>query len=780
MKHLTSTITVGLLAASLVSVMALTAQAVTVPVTVKNPSFEIPDLAQGAYTMASDPDPVPGWTLENLDPVGEYQVGIVEMNDPLDHGAADGDNALYINTADAVSQTLAAKAIPGDQYILTVSLSRRRDFAPNPYLIELQVGGVTVASDSNSVTLPGPPPAWVDSATVTYTAQAADYGKPLGIRISVPSHDGVQTIFDNVRLQRVVNSRVWTYQGTSGLAISPSHAGMLQDRNRIRIYDMVVDNDGNLFFTSGYNGINDGEASYPHGVTIMKPLVAQPQGPSDWTKIDVNLSTAGANVPGGIVKMVVAGDGEVYALQSWQEINWNYDDGLDSRLIRIGDNGQVTVAVNFGTSGRWENALESPKGIAVGSDGHIYYTRAGWDGYWKYHYFWRYNVNTGLPEESPVSANQGWSETHRMVDLEYVEDGWFAVIGGSSDGNNRFASAIGWGLFRRMATGAEFNPGWGVSHNLKTSYDPVRNKLWLATRGNFGNNDFTNILFRWNGDPSNVGLFSGSNDPVGGVSQSICPLTGQGNDRPDAWHANMNDPGTPTPPPYHNNGGPYWPAAFKVNPASGACWMSWAAATSYTWNGTYGEVGPIYTMQPNECGLSGNENDPQDFHPTGGTHPSQTLALAFAGGYIYALTVDLATGEFNLFSAQNPDAIPGACCLPGRGIQCDDDMTASDCGQAFGYWHGPYTTCENVDCAYSVCHDPFADADGDLDVDQDDFGVLQACITGQSGGPPAGYPPRNCSCFDANGNGDVAGTDIGEFENCASGPGVESSAACDD
>lgn len=72
----------------------------------------------------------------------------------------------------------------------------------------------------------------------------------------------------------------------------------------------------------------------------------------------------------------------------------------------------------------------------------------------------------------------------------------------------------------------------------------------------------------------------------------------------------------------------------------------------------------------------------------------------------------------------------------------------------------------------AVCNVPFADADGDQDVDQDDFGVFQACYTG-----PGGGVPDNCACFNrpegrSGCDDDVDGDDLSAFVDCVTGPGV--------
>ena len=82
------------------------------------------------------------------------------------------------------------------------------------------------------------------------------------------------------------------------------------------------------------------------------------------------------------------------------------------------------------------------------------------------------------------------------------------------------------------------------------------------------------------------------------------------------------------------------------------------------------------------------------------------------------------------------------------------------------------------------CNEPFADTDGDGDVDHDDFGVLQLCITGTGGTIPS--VPEYCVCFDRPegeppaADGDIDQTDIAGFEACASGPDVPADPACED
>jgi PKD repeat protein len=77
-----------------------------------------------------------------------------------------------------------------------------------------------------------------------------------------------------------------------------------------------------------------------------------------------------------------------------------------------------------------------------------------------------------------------------------------------------------------------------------------------------------------------------------------------------------------------------------------------------------------------------------------------------------------------------------------------------------------------VAAVYQPCNTPFADADGDGDVDQVDFAAFQSCYTGSN--PPAGaFDVERCFCFDhEGGDSDVDELDYADFEDYATGPGI--------
>jgi len=92
------------------------------------------------------------------------------------------------------------------------------------------------------------------------------------------------------------------------------------------------------------------------------------------------------------------------------------------------------------------------------------------------------------------------------------------------------------------------------------------------------------------------------------------------------------------------------------------------------------------------------------------------------------------------------------------------------------------TDCDDPDCAFvgdcGGCNDPFADADGDGDVDQADFSAYQLCVTGIDD-PGSLFDSVACGCFDRDSDADVDPDDFAAFEACASAPGVAANPACD-
>ncbi|MCB9850354.1 MAG: hypothetical protein H6817_06575 [Phycisphaerales bacterium] len=66
------------------------------------------------------------------------------------------------------------------------------------------------------------------------------------------------------------------------------------------------------------------------------------------------------------------------------------------------------------------------------------------------------------------------------------------------------------------------------------------------------------------------------------------------------------------------------------------------------------------------------------------------------------------------------------------------------------------------------CNTPFADNDGDGDVDLRDYKAIQQCVSGGAGP----MLPEDCICFDRDHDGDIDAFDAAEFANCVTGSGV--------
>jgi hypothetical protein len=68
----------------------------------------------------------------------------------------------------------------------------------------------------------------------------------------------------------------------------------------------------------------------------------------------------------------------------------------------------------------------------------------------------------------------------------------------------------------------------------------------------------------------------------------------------------------------------------------------------------------------------------------------------------------------------------------------------------------------------TCCHTPWADADGDGDVDSDDFALFQACMT------ITGQPiTAGCDCLNPNSDATIDMTDLAAFIACSAGPEVD-------
>lgn len=117
------------------------------------------------------------------------------------------------------------------------------------------------------------------------------------------------------------------------------------------------------------------------------------------------------------------------------------------------------------------------------------------------------------------------------------------------------------------------------------------------------------------------------------------------------------------------------------------------------------------------------------------------------------------------------------------------DLGGAAPGALDGTWDVVVTSCATGTLSgrftVSMCFSPRQDADGDGDVDLDDFGIFQACFNG----PNRPYNPaadqRKCACMNSDAGTssdpvvpDVDLMDFGRFQGCFNGPNRPAIAGC--
>jgi hypothetical protein len=579
----------------------------------------------------------------------------------------------------------------------------------------------------------------------------------------------------------------------------------LGDMRRVRYNAMVVDLEGRVYAACTHFNNSETTAGHGGGVTIFDPST----NPMTITNVDLTSRTPA--LMGAVMKLVVAGDHKVYGVQNWYEsVGSGVPGGTTSRILRFNPNGSVDViqdytpAVLGSDNYTWVNRIG---GLTVGADGNPYWWFAGQtqgtsNGYWKTHVLWRYNIAGNAVQEFPLATTDpqgtdGGENGTRMLNFEYIgtgnagdSDSYFAVmvLGIPANGNVWTMDAIRWNSHRIVNIPNGQNPAdsWGHDYFFATAYDKENKQLWMGGRGtgyggSTAESQGSNVMSVWYGTAGNAGLLAkDSSGNVSGVAGNL------------PFHTNNNDPKTTG----VGNGGPYWVTSLAINAGDGAAWYGFAGAIlngqkpidgNYSYTGDWGKVGHVYSVRlvrsPIEV-VRGDYGRPQDYHTNTAVRVDENAveAVAFSNAdssgssKVYALVADLVNGDYNLYSAINPvTATPGACCM-------QSGCLAADSEHCIGEFQGVGTLCSQVDCSCRTCHDPFADADGDGDVDQTDFAIFQACFTG----PDVALvnSPCRCDCYDRTGPDGVPDThvdslDFSAWMNCASGPGIMADKNCD-
>ncbi len=168
--------------------------------------------------------------------------------------------------------------------------------------------------------------------------------------------------------------------------------------------------------------------------------------------------------------------------------------------------------------------------------------------------------------------------------------------------------------------------------------------------------------------------------------------------------------------------------------------------------------------------------------------PAEEITLTgFIAGNSHSDAPDFAPRNYRIFAVLRDGDLSGPelgrfeqiGTVPWTAFELEGIPTGESVTVEWGFLPGDFgwaivaTHVDELVLFQDPCHEPFADADGDLDVDQDDFGAFQRCTTGGGGDPIPTDPFYECTCFDrAPPTGQIDNADLEAFEACATGPSV--------
>lgn len=243
-SHLTSLLLPACLAALAAIAADVRAQAVAIPLA--NPGFEQPPIAAGTFATLAPP---PGWSGYGALNFGARTIGVLNpatttlYTVPSPEGNQVGvvflmDNPqqqlVFANSEAGLQQNLATVLQANRRYVLTVAVGNIGNDVGAPFLfagfpgyrVELQAGGVPLATDVGSVL---PPEAGFAAVAVAVDIGPThpQLGQPLRIRLgNRNAAPGIEVNFDDVRLT-VQPIAVWTDlgQGLPGALGQPVLSG---------------------------------------------------------------------------------------------------------------------------------------------------------------------------------------------------------------------------------------------------------------------------------------------------------------------------------------------------------------------------------------------------------------------------------------------------------------------------------------------------------------------------------------------------------------------------